>query len=52
MTKTSTKKVTTKECPKCGSTSLALVRTHNFKYCANCNLKIPWYLEEGQKPLH
>jgi len=45
-------KQTTKFCPQCGTEKLALVRTHNFKYCVVCNLKIPWYLDKDQKPLH
>ena len=42
---------TTKHCPKCGNERLALVRTHNLKYCIKCNIKIPWFLEQGQKPI-
>ena len=44
-------KQSTKQCPKCGNKRLAEVRTHNVKYCMKCNVKIPWYLEPGQKTL-
>jgi len=46
-----TEKVSTKKCPKCGNTKLALVRTHNVKWCTDCNFQIPWNLDPGQKPL-
>lgn len=44
-------KQTTKRCPKCGNEKLLLIRTHNIKHCAVCNLDIPWFLEPKQKPL-
>ena len=44
-------KITTKECPECKSKNLAIVKTLNYKYCTRCNVKIPWYLEDEQKPL-
>lgn len=42
---------TTKECPQCGNTQLALISTENLKYCPDCNVWIPWELAEGQQPL-
>lgn len=41
----------TKTCPQCGNTHLALVKQENRKVCTDCNLWIPWYLDEGQKEL-
>lgn len=45
------RKESTKQCPKCGNVQLLLVRTMNYKFCSDCNLTIPWYLDEGQAPL-
>lgn len=45
------KKETTKECNKCGSTVLILLRSLNMKICGICDNEIPWYLEKNQKPL-
>lgn len=49
----SEQKQTTKKCPKCGNTSLLLLTTLNIKVCTDhySYVRIPWYLEEGQKPL-
>jgi len=44
-------KPTTRKCPECGNTSLALFTSLNRKYCHDCVIWIPWYLEDGQKPL-
>jgi len=44
-----TKPETTKHCPHCGNGALALLRTLNVKYCADCHVRIPWHLEPGQK---
>ena len=46
-------KVTTKSCPVCGNTQLALIGTSNLKVCIDHNpyVRIPWYLDEGQDPL-
>ena len=49
-----TPKVTTKVCPLCGNTNLALFRGNNQKAC---DLHTPihyfsWYLDEGQKNIH
>jgi ribosomal protein L40E len=51
MEKETKKKVSTKECPKCASKHLVLLRSYNLKICAKCNTRIPWYLDDGQKPL-
>lgn len=42
---------TTKHCPECGNTNLALIKKENKKVCTDCNLWIDWYLDEGQKEL-
>lgn len=47
----SSKPQTTKACPQCGNTHLILLRSLNAKHCSDCNLEIPWNLDEGQKPL-
>lgn len=41
------------KCPKCGCTALLLLRTLNEKRCGNkdCRTTIPWFLDDGQKPL-
>ena len=39
---------TTKRCPNCGSTELALIDTHNIKMCGNCLTNITWLKSEGQ----
>lgn len=46
-------KETTKLCPQCGNDKLLLLRSLNLKYCTDCHphVKIPWYLEDGQKPM-
>lgn len=46
-------KVTTKICPKCGNTKLIHLPSQNRKLCSDCNpiTSIPWYLEQGQKPI-
>lgn len=46
-------KQTTKKCPECGNTKLGLLPSFNLKVCINHKkfVWIPWYLEEGQKPL-
>lgn len=41
-------KKTTKKCPRCGSTELALFHSSNTKLCTVCHLE---FLDEGQKPL-
>lgn len=45
-------KQTTKECPQCGNTDLVKIGTHNIKHCTDCNIDIPWYVEEGQPALY
>jgi endogenous inhibitor of DNA gyrase (YacG/DUF329 family) len=42
---------TTKICPKCGNDKLVLLTSLQLKICPDCNTQIPWYLDEGQKPL-
>jgi len=44
-------KISTKECPQCGATNLLTFTSMNMKTCSTCRIDIPWYLEEGQKPL-
>lgn len=46
-------KRTTKQCPVCGNEDLILTRTDNLKICVDHRVfvRIPWYLDEGQKPL-
>lgn len=44
-------KQTTKICPNCGSTALALFTSMNMKLCVDCYTELPWYLDEGQQPL-
>lgn len=57
MSERQTERTTTKVCPRCGNTHLALLRTENAKVCMDCPLvngervRIPWYLEPGQKPI-
>lgn len=48
-------KQTTKECPLCGNTNLALFTSTNEKACNNHGdeiLYIPWELDEGQIPIY
>lgn len=44
-------KVSTKECPKCGSKILREFRSLNKKVCHECKTEILWYLEDGQESL-
>jgi len=44
-------KVSTKHCWDCGSDVLRLFRSTNEKVCHACGTVMPWYIEEGQKPL-
>ena len=44
-------KRSTKTCPHCGCDKLILLYSLNKKICNNCGAEIPWYLDEGQKPL-
>lgn len=44
-------KPTTKICPNCKSKKLVHLRSRNQKVCNNCDTKIPWDLDSGQKPL-
>lgn len=45
--------ITTKLCPVCGNHNLILLRQYGTKVCVDHKpyVKIPWFLEEGQKPL-
>lgn len=43
--------MTTKKCPNCGNEQLLLLMTYNMKICTDCDMKIDWYLDKGQKPL-
>ena len=45
-------KETTKRCPKCGSTTLALLHSQNVKICADCNHEFTWRLDKGQKSIY
>jgi len=47
----STEPKTTKECPDCGNTHLVCIATQNIKICTDCNIEIPWTLDQDQKPL-
>lgn len=51
MSKRKKPKYTTKQCPKCGSDKLGLIRTQFIKVCADCGHWFPWPLEEDQDPL-
>ena len=46
-------KKTTKKCPECGNTHLVLFTTMDMKVCTSHKkyVVIPWYLDDGQKPL-
>ena len=54
MEKNHTPKKTTKKCPKCGNTKLLLLTSQNLKICTDHKkaIHIPWFLEEGQKPIY
>lgn len=44
----------TKQCPRCGCTTLVPIRTQNIKLCPDCpsgQKEIPWLLDEGQAPV-
>ena len=43
--------MSTKACWRCGSTTLALIGTHQLKICNDCGTKIHWPLDKGQQPL-
>ena len=45
-------KQTTKKCPKCGNTHLALLTTLNKKHCSDCGLFFDWKLGPKQKPVY
>jgi hypothetical protein len=40
---------TTKVCPTCLNIDLLLLETNNLKICPDCNTRVPWKLESGQK---
>lgn len=42
---------TSKVCPDCGSTHLALLRSLDRKVCGDCGKHIPWYVKPGEQPL-
>lgn len=42
----------TKRCPNCGSTSLAMIGSQNLKMCADCPTDIVWLLTPGQSAVH
>jgi len=44
-------RISTKQCPKCGDTHLLTFTSLFMKSCIVCRIDIPWYLDEGQKPL-
>ncbi len=44
-------KKSTKQCPKCGSTVLCLLRSLNLKICHDCKHQFNWCLDLGQKKL-
>jgi hypothetical protein len=41
----------TKHCWNCGSSDLVKLYSESLKICSECNTKIPWALDDGQKPL-
>lgn len=45
-------KTTTRACPTCGNTYLALLPSLNKKYCVVCEKDIDWYLDEGQSSIY
>jgi hypothetical protein len=45
-------KVSTKSCPKCGTTNLLQFTTLNLKSCPDCFLDIPWFKEKNQLDLY
>lgn len=47
----SEEKVTTTKCPQCGNKDLVRLGTMNLKVCTDCQLDIPWYVEQGQPAL-
>ena len=40
-----------KRCPNCNSSKLANFSSLNYRQCTKCQTKIPWKLEENQKPI-
>lgn len=49
--KVKVEKISTKKCPKCGNEELSKLRSLNKKICTDCEIEIPWFLEEDQKSL-
>lgn len=43
--------MTTKRCQKCNGERLRLFASLNYKQCDQCGHKMPWRLDEGQRPL-
>ena len=43
--------MSTKTCPRCQSSALALFTSLNMKYCTECCLSFPWNLDPGQRAL-
>ena len=41
----------TKQCRRCGSTTLRLFSSLRLKVCDDCLLEMPWDLEPDQQPL-
>lgn len=46
------KSETTKYCRRCGSKRLVHLTSMNIKKCAECMHESPWFLDDGQQPLH
>lgn len=43
---------TTNQCPKCGNKELVRLGTLHCKHCTDCNLSIPWFLDDDQPSLY
>jgi hypothetical protein len=43
-------RMSTRQCPNCGSENLALMRTLDLKYCC-CGQWLRWTLDDGQVPV-
>ena len=40
-----------KRCPKCNSSKLANYSSLHYKQCTQCGTRLPWKLDEKQKPM-
>ena len=46
-----TENSSTKTCPNCGNDKLLLLMSLQLKICTDCDTKITWKLDKGQKTL-